>query len=420
MAASSSERVYGNLREAIASGKDVEAKLRAVRALLEGHDYLEKRQHGLAVEAFQKAAEADPQLELALHEWWTTLVDLGQYDAAVPVVQRLMAASPSERVYGNLREAIASGKDVEAKLRAVQALLEGYDYRERRQHALALEAFRKAAEADPALELVLFEWATTLVDLGDYEAAGPVLQRAMEASSFERVYGNLQTAVASGQGAEEKLEAVRALLKGYGLREGGQHEGAVDEFRRALELDPDHDLARHECWTTLLALKRYEEALPILRMVVAASANDAMVFGHLADVIERRGDVEAALRAKDLFFQGSAIGDGGDYEGMLATFREAIETDGQYGLPYMALGYVLLIEGDTEGSLRALHQGFEVDAYMAKLWQPLVAAVLETRDYEAAWREAERLEALGLELPGPLMDRLAEESGQQRTEKDSV
>jgi len=55
-----------------------------------------------------------------------------------------------------------------------------------------------------------------------------------------------------------------AFNRGYLLQELNDHEAAVGAFRRALEINADHDRALYGLGLSLISLRRLDEAVPVL------------------------------------------------------------------------------------------------------------------------------------------------------------
>ncbi len=257
--------------------------------------------------------------------------------------------------------------------------------------------------------------ALALAEVRDYPAALAALERVSVAdTSVARPYENLAAALRESKDAAPLVAAVRAFLKGTGYQENGQLDLAAVAFRQATELDPHYVVAWHSLATTLIDAERYRDALPALHKTVSLYVGDALVFGHLADVIAANSDIASARRALALFLEGVQKGDTRDTQGMMEAFRESIKTDPAYGLAYFALGIAQLDGGDDNSALANLRKSCELDIRIADLFQPFFDAFFVQKDYGRAWQALEAMRAKGFDVPTTFVDRLKRDSGRDQ------
>lgn len=117
----------------------------------------------------------------------------------------------------------------------------------------------------------------------------------------------------------------------------GRHQEAADLGRRALEADPSlHGIALRT-GRALLAQERTEEANRVLTAILSDRPEHFRALLELGRVAHHRGELHEAvewyrkaLGVREKSFEvrlllGSALADGLDLEGAIATFREAVE-----------------------------------------------------------------------------------------------
>ena len=208
---------------------------------------------------------------------------------------------------------------------------------------------------------------------------------------------------------------------------GGQN-GSEDDWTAAAPDVPSASRADYESayaalkgailfYGIALASLGDDEGLLLLRRAFEASPADALLYAHLADVIERQGDTTASLDALGLLLKGIKLGDAGDQAGAVAKFQEAVALDPDYSAPYVALALKMLHVGDTQACMRQMRKAFAVDPDLVGQWEPFLVALLETEDYGAARVEAERLRARNVFVVPDFLEILERGSGRAESEQ---
>lgn len=88
--------------------------------------------------------------------------------------------------------------------------------------------------------------------------------------------------------------AVAYKLKGHALFKQGEHNAALAQFDRALELDPSFTAARFDKAATLMTMKRYDEARVIFEDLSARDATDIDARYNLVSLKLLTGDYKGA------------------------------------------------------------------------------------------------------------------------------
>jgi len=156
------------------------------------------------------------------------------------------------------------------------------------------------------------------------------------------------------QAAREAADPV--LLKDLGNARGdaGDHQGAIDCYRRALDLDPDFFPAHANLATELLALGDTAGALEHYRRAVDLRPDIAQLHDNLGNALRVAGDPQAAA----------------------ACHRKAIELLPDLASAHSNLGAALLAAGDLEGAISALRRALELAPGLPQAQHPLALAYL--------------------------------------------
>ena len=168
---------------------------------------------------------------------------------------------------------------------------------------LALEHYRLSVAQFPQSAVAALELAKTLRQMGAAAEALAVLEQGAERMPRNWEFPSLLGILRDERGEWAQAEALhRAALAmddtraglhnnlGYNLLLQGKAEAAAVELKRAVELDPQSQLARNNLGAALAATSQSEEALAAWRR----SADSAAAHNNLAAVLMEQGkDAEA-------------------------------------------------------------------------------------------------------------------------------
>ncbi|HED66170.1 MAG TPA: tetratricopeptide repeat protein [Planctomycetes bacterium] len=160
--------------------------------------------------------------------------------------------------------------------------------------------------------------------------------------------GSDAPAAAPAATAESGADAA-AQIFAMGVRAAklGKTEEAIADYRRALELDPDH-VESHFALGCALVPSSYSPAL-------GSSTRDFKVLdeaiGHLQKALAARPD-DATFQ----YWTGRALDLRGRDEEAIACLRRAVELDPDYGAAYKRLGLVLVESGEIDAAKEAFER----------------------------------------------------------------
>jgi tetratricopeptide (TPR) repeat protein len=210
------------------------------------------------------------------------------------------------------------------------------------------------------------------------------------------------------------VDYYRLVNRAAYLQRTGAYEASAAQWRRALELSPDDEIANRGLGTVLLLTGHREESAAHiqkaseirLRAATQADPASARGFNDLGMLLMQTGRVEeavaqfekaaglkpdfAAARAN----LGGALAKLGRLDEALAVLRQAIESDAGYAPAHYALGLVLSRQGDAPGAAREWRTALDLDPEYAEAHDALGEALYaQGRPAEALahWRDAIRL-----------------------------
>jgi len=158
-------------------------------------------------------------------------------------------------------------------------------------------------------------------------------------------------------------------LKGFVLMGLMNYEAAAAEFRETIRLKPDHYEARNNLGATLIAQRRWEEAIetltplleePLYPTPALAQYNVGYAWYQLGDLSRARRHLETALflspgMCKAANALGLVLKDLGDVAAARRSFEKAVKQCPTYAEPYYHLG-VLFQAGSDPASAAAMFE----------------------------------------------------------------
>jgi FimV-like protein len=183
----------------------------------------------------------------------------------------------------------------------------------REEYSKALAEFRKALEEDPGSVGLRIEYADALLQSGDIAQAVEVCQetisRAPERVEPHLLLGRIYYNTRSQEGMRAKAleefeevlrlepdqpEAVQAAAEMY--FEAQEYEKSADFFRRLRQVAPAELAAYYSEAQALIELKRYDDAIEVLKKGLEIRDDIPNYLVLLAELYTRNGDLEAAAR----------------------------------------------------------------------------------------------------------------------------
>ena len=240
------------------------------------------------------------------------------------------------------REQIATGRARQAYERAIELEAQG-------NYIGALSLLWEASGLAPRDADVQNRLGEALERIGALDAAVDTYRRALEARpDFRKASNNLILALVKTGKGPEAVERARSLIAEspgdtdryftLGLAQSDQDlDGAIQTFRKVLQMAPQHALARYNLALVLRRADRLPEALAELERMVKTDSRPEAHY-TMGIIYWHQGDMDAATNA----------------------LRAAIAADPKYADALVALGSVLRARRDWTGSTAALQRAVEI------------------------------------------------------------
>ena len=250
------------------------------------------------------------------------------------------------------------------------------------------EALRLIAPTHPQRK-----WAFNLLgfiaaDRGDHDVAIDWYRRAIAADEEDRFaiaytnWGNALRAKGDPDGAI--VEYMRAIELdpesafaysnwGNALSDRGDLDGAIEKHARAAGLDPESAFAYSNWGNALYNNGDLDRAIEKYMRATELDPEDALAYYNWGIALADKGDVDGAIakyiRATELDPEdagaytnwGIALNNNGDLVGAIAKFRRATELDPENAFAYNNWGGALGAMGDLDGAFAKFMQATELD-----------------------------------------------------------
>lgn len=297
----------------------------------------------------------------AFAELATAFAAQGRKEAALRLMEELFRRSPfAEKVYGNLAQAMTDDRDTAAITAAIEALWDGYGYRENHRYELARHSFDKALELDPDSGVAALELGLELTAMARYEIAADALDRAasLDEENAELV-DNLVNAIHTGGDVESASMAVTLCRDALIALSEGNTDNADTLFRQALTEDPQLPRAQVMLGFVRAAQERYDEAFVLFSAYLAHEKYHAPV-------------------------------------------------------AYSFLALIHLLREEEVQALEYAQKAMALDPEFRERTEMLIDALLVKKDYKAAAQEIKRLESKGAQIPPLFAEYLQNQTNGER------
>lgn len=239
----------------------------------------------------------------------------------------------------------------------------------------AAAEFEAALKANPAFVDAYFNLAQNFSDRKKYAAAIYSLEKALTLNVPRELTYRFRLALATNQGASGSPEEAGATLRALAAdfpessdvhfelatvyTNEERYSEAAAEYKEALRLDPDDDVARLSLAKTLLLLRRTEDALPYAQAYVKSHPADADGYYVLGLAFKAQGNFAestgALQRAAEInpndydvrYHLGSALARSGQDAEAIKQLRAAAQLRPEASEPHFELWRVLRRAGDV-------------------------------------------------------------------------
>ncbi len=233
---------------------------------------------------------------------------------------------------------------------------------EARQH------LEKAIDFDSTFAMAYFYLSLTYESLGDTKARVETLEKAKKysekASDKEKLYIEILYSVLKEGDLEKTFRLLKDIVKKYPKEKRGHfylatyyqnikmHDQSIEEFKKALELDPDYGDALNGLAYTYTDIGDFENAIEYFKKYASVFPDDANPFDSMGEIYLRMGKLDEAI----------------------SKYKEALEVKPDFFQTSRSIGYIYALKENYPAAMEWIDQyiagapspGIRLDGYFWK------------------------------------------------------
>ena len=245
--------------------------------------YYKKELFELSEQHFKKAAELNPEDSESYYNLGLTYYENNNLDLAIKTLKEAANLKPDDP---EIHHSIGSS------------------YYKKGDFDLAEQSFKNAISINPELTESYKSLSATYIEMGEFELAEKTIKMAIEINPDIETKKDFQHSATKLLKDSKLAQAEKYYEIGTQHTQDGDIEVAIENFKKAIENNPDHELAKQ----SLYFIQEMKESMETVKSI---------------DSIEPADDYNA-----DSYYNlGSELANKGNYEGALENFKKALKAD---------------------------------------------------------------------------------------------
>ncbi|MGB5925590.1 MAG: tetratricopeptide repeat protein [Dehalococcoidia bacterium] len=232
--------------------------------------------HKEALAKFEKIVKLDDRDNYAWHRKGIELNSLKKYKEALDCFDRAIVIKRNDEYGWNHR---------------------GVALRELGRYDEALRSCNKAIRINNKYPFAWYTKGSILQHLGDLAGAKDCFQNAVRFAPDNDSYRKRLAGIneIAGRSGIENETSAQLHHDGIALSKLGKHEEALAQFKKAIKLDPEDNVAWHRKGIELNALGKYNEAIECFERAIRINSRDKFAWNHRALSLCRLGNYGDAI-----------------------------------------------------------------------------------------------------------------------------
>jgi len=195
---------------------------------------------------------------------------------------------------------------------------------------------------------------------------------------------------------EDEFTAVQWNEKGVERYNRKDYQGAIEHFRKAIELDPKYASPWNNMGGAYGALGDHNKEIEYCRKAIEIDPKDAYPWINMGFAYNELGNYNMAIECYRKAIEldqknaypwnnmGVAYGELGDYNKAIGYYRKAIELDPKYATPWINMGFAYDKLGDYNKGIECCRKAIELDPKDASPWNNMGIAYYHLGNYPKA------------------------------------
>ena len=330
-------------------------------------------QYAIAVSAFKKVIELQPDFAAAHNNLGTALKNQNEYVAAESAYNKAIEINPSyAEAYNNLG----------------QTLVQQGKFKE------AIKVYNIAKEIKP-------DYVEVFHNLG-------VVFQLIE--NFEEALAHYEKAVEINPNFAEAHNAIGTIQK-----ERGNLDEALRAYSTAISIDPFYSDAHNNIGAALVLLGDNQNAIMAFNKAISLNPSYVQAYYNLGSIFIRQGNsvlasdtFQRALKINPKYAEahnglGLALRDQGDFNEAIEAYTKAIKINPKYAEAYNNLGVVLKEQGRLDEAILSYEKAIDINKEYAEALNNLGRVHLLKKNFIKAfslteWRWSSKQGSIGLRL----------------------
>jgi tetratricopeptide (TPR) repeat protein len=238
-------------------------------------------------------------------------------------------------------------------IEAYNNYLKGRDASRKFYYEEAKQYLEKAVELDPTFFRAYGTLIWAYYFSGDIKARNEAFEKAKTFSHKATEKGKLYLAYANAlfmePNEEKRFSVLLQLVKKYPKEKDTHHnlgiyyesrdpDKAIEEFNKALELDPNYGVALNQLGYTYMSIRNYEKAVEYFKRYVSVSPGEANPLDSLAEAYFQMGRLDEAI----------------------AKFKEALEIKPDFLISSNSIHYIYALKEDYPESMKWIDKYIDI------------------------------------------------------------
>ena len=218
----------------------------------------------------------------------------------------------------------------------------------------ARKLYEKAVELDPAFASAYGFLANAYGWLGDPKARNEAYEKAKahlgKTTGKERLHLEASIAGYYEGNAAKRFNLLKQMAEKYPREKGihfslgyyyerrGKFDQAIDEFNKALELDPNSGLTLNQIGYSYAGKKNFDKAIDYFKRYASVSPGDANPYDSMGEIYMKMGRLDEAI----------------------AKYKEAVNVKPDFYVAYNSIGYIYALKEDYPEAMKWVEQGYSV------------------------------------------------------------